>query len=242
MKTTIEIFLMLFTFGILITNIFIIFSLRKIIKDFRSSTTALFDEKYYDLKLRIHVLIVTIIIAGFAISFIGWNIQENIIKTVSNDILNQVSNDVGRIKELAKQTELKVASIDSASKNQSQKITLLSSTATELNTSYNNLDALVKSKIQNLKTLISIYIVTGIQLNIYSKPLKLYFKDMKPINASRLPLFKQKPIINIQSDNGLGIDVDQITTEYIIISPSHGNVTEDTPVNGNITIWFIEET
>lgn len=219
-----------------------LFSLRDILKYAKNSAGIPIDERYYELKLRIQILIVTIILAGSAITFIGWNTQENIIRTVREDILNEVSNDVGKVKKSAQEIETKIDSFDVFIVDQTGKIQNLISNSKNLQSSYSQLDGLVKSKIQNLKTLLNIYIVTGIKLNLDSKPLKLFFKDLKPINAQSLPTFKNAPIISIQTDTGLGVDVNEITKDYLIIVPNHGLYNSDAPVNGNVTIWFIKET
>lgn len=242
MKIMLEIFLFIFSFGILLTNIHMLFSLRNIMKYAKNSSSIPADERYYELKLRMQILIVTIILAGSAITFIGWNTQENIIKTVREEILNEVSNDVGKVKMSAKQIEDKINSFDVFIVDQTGKIQNLVSNSKNLQLSYFQLDELVKSKIQNLKTLLNVYIVTGIKLNLDSKPLKLFFKDLKPINAQNLPVFKNAPIISIQTDNGLGVDVNEINKDYLIIAPNHGLYNSDAPVNGNVTIWFIKET
>lgn len=240
MRTSIEYFLIIFSLGIFITNILILISLFKIKKSIKDSSFSQ-DERYYELKLRIQVLIITTVIAGFAISFLGWNIQDNIIQSVKRDIGSEISPLINKMKDEANQASQNINLLSGQYNEQSKNISKITSINNILGNKVDSLNNIVGKKLENLKTLLNIYIVSDLNLNLESGDQTFYFRNMKPINADRLPIFKKDPIVNIQTDNSLGVDIVKITKEYIVLSPSHGIITEQgKALPGKITLWFIE--
>ena len=197
------------------------------------------NESYFDLKLRLHSLQLTVAFATFLIVFLGWNIKEQIIDSITGDISAQIEPDVKLIR--SKADSLKT-NYDSLSLNLTKKIAeinQLSKYYLALRKDYENLNSLMNLKLEHLSTLLNIYLVTNLELDPSKRSTKLFFKDLVPVNANKLPEFKTPPFINIQTDWGLGLNIDELTNSYIVISSVKGVIVDDTFKFGKLTLWII---
>ena len=55
-------------------------------------------QDYFDLKLRLHSLQITVIFATFLVVFLGWNIKSQIIKSIRTDISANIQPNISLIK------------------------------------------------------------------------------------------------------------------------------------------------
>lgn len=236
----------IFLGGIIVLNVIIILQLIKLKKDVNIQNFP--DERYWELKLKLHVLIITVTLVGSAIVFLGWNIKSQISMELKTEILEDTREEINTTKNSADSLRIHLNSLkdkinsfaSSYSKinTQSEKTKYLLS---DLNTKTQELEAEVQRRISDIKTLLKIYVVPDIRINLKDRKIKLYFKDMNPVNSSALPIFTKPPAVLTVGDYKAGIVITDLTKEYIeldCVRITYYNNKE--PEYVSLSLWFVE--
>jgi predicted nuclease of restriction endonuclease-like RecB superfamily len=163
-------------------------------------------------------MVLTLIIVSVLIAFMGWDIRSQIVSEVTRDVSTDIENFSVQIDSSLKLINAKTASFLRETE-QFQKT--------------------LSERYTNIETLLGIYVVPDIK--IMGDNQRLYFKDLHPINAEKLPIFRKPPIVDVQQ-SGLVRDVliIQHTKDYIELSLSSvgENVTSEKPLF--VTLWIVE--
>ncbi len=230
MKENLLTILIIILFGILVSDLLAIFQLWKINRKISKQTSD--SEKYFDLKLRIHSLQITITLATFLVFFLGWNVKQQIIDTITHDISVQIKPIQLEIDSL----HIKYDSLNSNLSHKIKEINKLKREYDKLTNDYIHLGKLLKSKLEYLKTILNIYLIPDIELSATKLQKRIYFNKLKPVNADKLPEFAQPPFVIIQTNWGLGFSIKEITKDYIEFSEV--NVMSDFK-KGKYSLWIV---
>jgi|GEM_PF-3652352 len=220
--------------GILVTNLVTIITLF-LLKRKSKDNKVISDEKYLDLNIKFQYLITILIMGGFLLAFIGWNTKSQIIKELKGEILIDTKQQIDAISIAGDSLELKFTKLGQLQKKQREKINELNSQNDNLQSKLVDISASIEKKDEFIKTLLHIYIVTDVDLHFEKNVARLYYKDLRPINARKLPEFKEPPIVNIQTKSGLVFNIQSNTKNYIEISPIAG---DGGPFL--LTFWIVE--
>ncbi len=207
---------------VLISEGIVIFQLFKLKKSLNDKNYP--NERYFDLKLRIHSLQLTLIVVTSVIIFLGWNIKSQIISSIKTDINKQIQPDISMVKAKTDSIKSDYTTLNKELANKVTEINKLNKKYVSLSNGFNKINNIMLKKLEHLKTLLNIYVVPNLELDTLNfKPnnydTKFYFKNLKPINASKLPIFKSQPIVNIQTHWGLGLKIVELTNNYIVVAP-----------------------
>jgi hypothetical protein len=101
-----------------------------------------------------------------------------------------------------------------------------------------NIISEVKKEITpEIGTLVPIYVVPDLRIVSTISQSTLYYKDMKPINANRLPIFEKPPIINIsQTGRKRTIYINQVTKDYVNLTLGVTGESGDI----DFTLWIVK--
>jgi len=89
MQGTLLIFFVFVGVGIIVTNISIIVTLRNLKKK-AENNKVLSDERYIELKLKLHYILTTLFGVGFLITFMGWNIKSEIASELKSEVTSEI--------------------------------------------------------------------------------------------------------------------------------------------------------
>jgi hypothetical protein len=239
----------IFLVGIIILNTIIILQLRKLKKEVDKQNFP--DERYWELKLRIHALITTVIIVGAAIVFLGWNIRSQISSELKTEVLVDTRDDIrdamgsadslGNVLDSLKE---KVKSFSSSYLEINSESIRAQGLLSDLNNEVDKLDDEVQKRISDIKTLLKIYVVPDIRWKKNQEASKrFYFKDMKPVNSSSLPLFSKPPSILILGNYKVGAVITDLTREYVellLVSTTTATKSDEIKDHYSLTFWVVE--
>jgi len=173
-------------------------------------------DKYSELSDRIQWIQTTIIMVGVVITILGWNIKSNIVSEIKKEtigeLLNRIQDITTSIDSLSEEKNILLTSYENIKVQNNKIIKEIS----HLNKIYEPVNNKIENIIGKSNTIIQAYIVKDIKnISKQGKLSRLYFKDMQPINAEQLPVFKSAPIVGIFINCGWDIEITNITSEYI---------------------------
>jgi len=198
--------------GVFLSELVAIYQLHKLKGNINNGSNHNTD--YFDLKLRLHSLQLTVIFATFLIVFLGWNIREQIVNSIKTEISGQIEPDIESIKSKADFLKSNYDSLNIDLTKKISEVNQLSKNYAILMKDYDNLNNLMNRKIEHLSTLLNIYLVPNLVFDFKKDSTKYYFNNLIPVNAKKLPEFKTLPFISIQTDWGLGLHIDMLTKDY----------------------------
>ncbi len=235
MKENLLIILIILWFGIFLSDLLVIYQLWKIKRKAKENTND--NERYFDLKLRIHSLQLTIVFATFLIFFLGWNVKNQIIRSIKDDISVQIDS----LKLSANKLKSKYDDLDSSFSNKVEEVKELAAEFNALKRNYKQLNSTLQRKLENIKTILNIYLVPNIKLDSTKEVKRFYFNKMKPLNADRLPKFIRPPYVIIQTNSGIGLRTEKITKEYIELSGTEVIVSSQFKKHNKVTLWIVPQ-
>lgn len=250
MQQSILIIATIFLVGLVVLNIWTIISLRSL-KQSQKPYVNISDERYFDLKYRLQLLITTVVIVGVAITFLGWNIRSQIISETKSEVLSEVKNDIIKMTRDSIQTLTKdLSKLKSTATTVSEDQKDLMRGALQISSEYKlltlqqkNLSEEVKQKLAGINTLLNVYITDAkIDTSALAKTSRIYFKNLKPINAD-LPKFAQPPIVNVISNSGTYIRINKTTAEFFDYSIAGNSPLWNDPIkrtNDLVTLWIVD--
>ena len=231
--------ILIIAIGILISTIYSTFCLRKL-KRKSSAYSGKFDDRYLDLNLKFQLILSTIIMASIVIAAFGWNVKSQIVSELRNEVRETIKYDLDSLENSLDRFEKDINEFDQIQNKQTKELNRIAKETETARDTLASLGSEVEARLTKLRTLLSIYVVADLPATYDwssesdSTYLRYYFSEMNPINATKLPIFKKPPIVNVQSLNLL-FAVYRITTDYVDVAP-YGNMGRDT----KLTFWIVQ--
>lgn len=221
--------------GLIILEIVVIFYLHRLLRRGKDSKV-IRDEHYLELNLKFQYLKTLIVLGGVIIVFLGWNVKSEVADEVKFDIKTIADKQIENINRKTNSLNKSITQLENRRNKIQKEIKILISKNESLKEKHKKLNAELTKRISDIETLLRIYIVTDIPFKLKMEPDTLYYRDLKPINAARLPDFKKPPVINIQRTSDIAVWVSERTTDFVVVNYGPASTAE----KGTLTFWIVD--
>nr|WP_299071387.1 hypothetical protein [uncultured Allomuricauda sp.] len=222
-----------------------VFFLWKIFKTIGSKKKSIPDERYFELKYNINLLKAVSAILIFLFGFLGFTTYKDITKIVESDFEKKFEMQQRRIDKL-----------DSIVKDYEETVKVLKveegksvENLNDVQREFNIINKKISNAQENLKYAARIYVVKDLEYIKKEKQLisegvlKFYFDEMITSKGEKLPKFKERPIIAIQTiSNGSSLAITQVTKEFVEVILSYRLVSRSNNdlITYKFDVWIAE--
>ena len=223
------------------THIYLIYYLRKFKKGAKKKSE-IQDEKYLSLNIRIQTIVTTMFVAGVALAVLGWNIKTQIVSDVIDSVTAEAQIHLDKIGKGATEISDKIQDQVSTYDTLQRHIGKLRKSQIESMKMLTDFNSELQNKSKDIETLLNIYLVTDVPVKAdpmkdANEKMRFYYKNLKPINAKKLPLFKSAPIVLIHpASGGVDISIWKNTNKYFELQ--HPMYVTKTDIK--LTFWIVE--
>ena len=235
MQSNLLTFISVIAVGIFILEVIVIIYLHQVSKKGKDNKV-IQDQHYLELNLKFQYLLTFFLLASAMIFFLGWNVKSQVAEELKFDISSIAEEQIDSINRKTETINKSIAHLENRKNEIHEEIETLTAENEQLKEKHKRLNDELTKRSLDIKTLLRIYIVVDVPIDFNNKKTRFYFKDLKPINADKLPDFKKPPIVNIQATTPQIYEiVDNESKDYVVIRASLGEGGK-----GKITFWIVE--